>query len=84
MLDGSLAPTATALIVDGDEQVLEAAWANLWLIEGERLITPPADGRLLPGVTRAAAAARRAAARPGRRARSRSRWPGRGPPPAIF
>jgi len=43
----------TALIVDGNGELLEAAWANLWLIEGPRLITPPADGRLLPGVTRA-------------------------------
>jgi para-aminobenzoate synthetase/4-amino-4-deoxychorismate lyase len=44
---------AVALIIDRDDQVLEAAWANFWLIEGTALITPPADGRLLPGVTRA-------------------------------
>jgi para-aminobenzoate synthetase/4-amino-4-deoxychorismate lyase len=44
---------STAVIVDGEDEVLEGAWANLWLIEGTRLITPPADGRLLPGVTRA-------------------------------
>jgi para-aminobenzoate synthetase/4-amino-4-deoxychorismate lyase len=41
-----------ALLVDRDEEVLEAAWANFWLLEGSRLVTPPADGRLLPGVTR--------------------------------
>ncbi len=41
------------LLVDGDGAVLEAAHANVWIIEGEALITPPADGRLLPGVTRA-------------------------------
>jgi para-aminobenzoate synthetase/4-amino-4-deoxychorismate lyase len=41
------------LLVDGDGSVLEAAWGNVWVIEGERLITPPADGRILPGVTRA-------------------------------
>jgi para-aminobenzoate synthetase/4-amino-4-deoxychorismate lyase len=41
------------LIVDADGSVLEAAWANVWLLDGRRLITPPADGRLLPGVTRA-------------------------------
>jgi para-aminobenzoate synthetase/4-amino-4-deoxychorismate lyase len=41
------------LLVDGDGSVLEAAWGNVWAIEGERLVTPPADGRLLPGVTRA-------------------------------
>ncbi|MGA2014209.1 MAG: aminotransferase class IV [Solirubrobacteraceae bacterium] len=41
------------LLVDRDGSVLEAAWANVWLLRGERLITPPADGRLLAGVTRA-------------------------------
>lgn len=50
---GTLAPAGvTALIADADGSVLEAAWGNLWLREGDRLITPPADGRLLPGVTR--------------------------------
>jgi para-aminobenzoate synthetase/4-amino-4-deoxychorismate lyase len=41
------------LVVDEDGCVLEAAWANVWLLEGRRLSTPPADGRLLAGVTRA-------------------------------
>ncbi len=41
------------LLIDADGSVLEAAWANVWLLDGRRLITPPADGRLLPGVTRA-------------------------------
>src|SRR5437762_6265623 len=50
---GTAPHDTTALIVDGDDELLEAAWANLWLIEGPRLVTPPADGRLLPGVTRA-------------------------------
>ena len=45
---------AVPLLVDADGAVLEAAWASVWIQEGERLITPPADGRLLPGVTRAA------------------------------
>jgi para-aminobenzoate synthetase/4-amino-4-deoxychorismate lyase len=40
------------LLVDADGSVLEAAWANVWVIEGGRLITPAADGRILPGVTR--------------------------------
>jgi para-aminobenzoate synthetase / 4-amino-4-deoxychorismate lyase len=43
---------ATPLIVEPDGEVLEAAWANVWALEGGRLVTPPADGRLLPGVTR--------------------------------
>ncbi len=42
-----------ALVVDGDDTVLEAAWANFWVLDGDRLTTPPADGRILPGVTRA-------------------------------
>jgi para-aminobenzoate synthetase/4-amino-4-deoxychorismate lyase len=41
------------LLVDGDGSVLEASWGNVWAIEGERLVTPPADGRILPGITRA-------------------------------
>jgi para-aminobenzoate synthetase/4-amino-4-deoxychorismate lyase len=42
-----------ALIVDTDGHVLEGAWANLFIVETGRHVTPPADGRLLPGVTRA-------------------------------
>ncbi len=42
-----------ALLVDADGTVLEAAWANVWMLDDGRLITPPADGRILPGVTRA-------------------------------
>jgi para-aminobenzoate synthetase/4-amino-4-deoxychorismate lyase len=41
------------LIVDADGHVLEAAWANLFIVENGRHITPPLDGRILPGVTRA-------------------------------
>jgi para-aminobenzoate synthetase / 4-amino-4-deoxychorismate lyase len=44
---------ATPLIVEADSEVLEAAWANVWALEAARLLTPPADGRILPGVTRA-------------------------------
>ena len=44
---------ATPLIVEADGEVLEAAWGNVWALEGARLLTPPADGRILPGVTRA-------------------------------
>jgi para-aminobenzoate synthetase / 4-amino-4-deoxychorismate lyase len=48
-----IAPGTVPLFVDADGQVLEAAHANLWIVEGDSLITPPADGRILPGVTRA-------------------------------
>jgi para-aminobenzoate synthetase / 4-amino-4-deoxychorismate lyase len=50
----ALHPGTVPLIVDTDGLVLEAAYANVWIVEGDALITPPADGRMLPGVTRAA------------------------------
>lgn len=49
---GSDGTGATLLIADRGGQLLEAAWGNLWLIDGRRLVTPPADGRLLAGITR--------------------------------
>jgi para-aminobenzoate synthetase / 4-amino-4-deoxychorismate lyase len=45
-------PGAVALVVDPDDDVLEASRANVFLVEGGQIVTPPADGRLLPGVTR--------------------------------
>ena len=55
LLEALSAATAPAvpLLVDSDGSVLEAAWANVWVQEAERHRTPPADGRLLPGVARA-------------------------------
>lgn len=44
---------ATPLIVEPGAEVLEAGWGNVWALEGTRLLTPPTDGRILPGVTRA-------------------------------
>lgn len=41
------------LIVDEGE-VLEAGWANVFAVRGGTLFTPPLDGRILPGTTRAA------------------------------
>lgn len=41
-----------ALLVDGDE-VLEADRANVFAVRKGALFTPPLDGRILPGVTRA-------------------------------
>jgi para-aminobenzoate synthetase/4-amino-4-deoxychorismate lyase len=52
MLDARPAHPAP-LLVDADGSVLEAGWGNVWLLEDDALITPPADGRILPGVTRA-------------------------------
>lgn len=42
-----------ALIVDEGE-VLEAGWANVFVVRGGTLFTPPLDGRILPGTTRGA------------------------------
>lgn len=41
------------LIADGAE-LLEAGWANLFAVGDEIVRTPPADGRILPGLARAA------------------------------
>jgi para-aminobenzoate synthetase/4-amino-4-deoxychorismate lyase len=53
---------ALPLIVDLDGDVLEAATANVWIVEGTALVTPPLDGRLLPGTVRARALAAASAA----------------------
>lgn len=43
------------LFCDADGRLLEASRSNLFIVDPDgRLITPPVDGRLLPGVTRAA------------------------------
>ena len=49
----ALRPGSVPLLVDTDGLVLEAAYANVWIVEDDELITPPADGRMLPGITRA-------------------------------
>jgi para-aminobenzoate synthetase / 4-amino-4-deoxychorismate lyase len=51
--DGVEGPGRSALLCDMDGGVLEAGSANVWLIEGDRLVTPRSDGRILAGVTRA-------------------------------
>ncbi len=43
------------LVLDTGEEVLEASRANVFAVDGDALITPPADGRILPGVARARA-----------------------------
>jgi para-aminobenzoate synthetase / 4-amino-4-deoxychorismate lyase len=43
---------AEALVVDNGGDVLEASRANVFLVEDGAIVTPPADGRILPGVTR--------------------------------
>jgi para-aminobenzoate synthetase / 4-amino-4-deoxychorismate lyase len=48
-----LGADALPLIVDADGAVLEASRANLFAVRDGALFTPPADGRILPGITRA-------------------------------
>ena len=43
------------LLLDGDGSVLEASRASVFAILGERLLTPPTDGRILPSIARAQA-----------------------------
>jgi para-aminobenzoate synthetase / 4-amino-4-deoxychorismate lyase len=43
------------LLVDAGGEVLEASRSNVFAVEGEVLITPAADGRILAGVARARA-----------------------------
>jgi para-aminobenzoate synthetase/4-amino-4-deoxychorismate lyase len=42
------------LLLDLDGAVLEASRANVFALRGGALVTPPADGRILPGIARAA------------------------------
>jgi para-aminobenzoate synthetase/4-amino-4-deoxychorismate lyase len=53
LLDSLAGIDRVPLLVDGDGDLLEASFANVWLLEQGKLVTPPADGRLLPGITRA-------------------------------
>ncbi len=48
-------PNAVPLVVDGDGTALEASRAHVFAVRAGTILTPPADGRLLPGVARAAA-----------------------------
>jgi branched-subunit amino acid aminotransferase/4-amino-4-deoxychorismate lyase len=41
------------LILDAGAEVLEAARANVFAVEGDAFVTPPLDGRILAGVARA-------------------------------
>ena len=52
LLDSLSFRECAPLIVDVGGDVLEAAWANVWIVEGRRIVTAVADGRLLPGITR--------------------------------
>jgi para-aminobenzoate synthetase/4-amino-4-deoxychorismate lyase len=48
------APEEAGALIADEGEVLEAGWANVFAVRGGTLFTPPLDGRLLPGTTRAA------------------------------
>ena len=50
-------PISVPLLVDRDDEVLEAGRANVFAARDGALFTPAADGRILPGIARAAAIA---------------------------
>ena len=53
LLSALAAAGGEPLLCDLDGLVLEAARANVFIVEpGGPIVTPPADGRILPGVTR--------------------------------
>lgn len=51
--EASLPADGLPLIVDSDGAVLEASRANVFVVRNGALLTPPTDGRILPGITRA-------------------------------
>ena len=54
-MESELPRGCVALLLDTGGVVLEGSRANVFAVEGEVLVTPPADGRILPGVARARA-----------------------------
>lgn len=45
-------PGELPLLIDTGGEVLEASRASVFAIDGERLVTPPTDGRILPSIAR--------------------------------
>jgi branched-chain amino acid aminotransferase len=41
-----------ALFCNAEGHLTEATTANLWIVEGQRVVTPPLAAGLLPGITR--------------------------------
>lgn len=54
LIEAAEAAVSSPLLVDPDDgAALEGTRSNLFVVAGGAVITPPADGRLLPGTTRA-------------------------------
>jgi para-aminobenzoate synthetase/4-amino-4-deoxychorismate lyase len=47
--------TAVPLLLTNSDEVLETSRGNIFIVSGDTVTTPPLDGRILPGVTRAIA-----------------------------
>jgi para-aminobenzoate synthetase / 4-amino-4-deoxychorismate lyase len=45
-------PGELPLLLDADGAVLEASRASVFVVSGDRLLTPPTDGRILPSIAR--------------------------------
>jgi len=52
MREARLQGALEALILDAHGHVLEGASSNVFLVHDERLVTPPLDAGILPGITR--------------------------------
>lgn len=50
--EAAAAPAAVPLLVSEDGTVLEASRANVFAVRDGRLLTPPLDGNILPGIAR--------------------------------
>jgi branched-chain amino acid aminotransferase len=53
MREASAAGAVEALIVDGDDRVVEGTTSNVFAVVGGRLVTPPEQAGILEGITRA-------------------------------
>jgi para-aminobenzoate synthetase/4-amino-4-deoxychorismate lyase len=51
---GEIREPEVALLLDADGTVLEASRANVFAVHGGTVLTPPTDGRILPGTARRA------------------------------
>jgi len=45
-------PSELPLLLDADGAVLEASRASVFTVDGDRLVTPPTDGSILPSIAR--------------------------------